>query len=157
MKTLPAITGRFTTITFTKVRPANQEMVAGEFYNSEALKCVVTIKSTKTGGTKTMYITDDGEWDRRRFAWLLMYNPNVKPSEIVPFSALRWAHEMRNSIQEDAINRAHAKMVELYGWGNPADEHWNDVCEEWADEYYAKFGPIRDAIAQQLVNNVRAA
>lgn len=140
---IASLTGRFTSVTFTYI---------------SAQTAIVKIKSTKTGNANIMFVSDDVEWDRRRLAWVFTYKPNVKPSEFIGINSIaQWAHQTYCSIQEQAFAEAHDLMREQYGWGNPADIDPWDVDEDWQEEYYSRYQPLRAQVTERLVNEIRAA
>jgi hypothetical protein len=111
----------------------------------------VRVIARKTGKVKRSWLTDDPEYTRRQLAWLMMLEPDVLPSNIDP-DACNLASETMCDIQDQAISLARREMLEHKGWASPADcdKPW-DLDEDWVDEYYEHFHPIKRSLQNQII------
>ena len=111
----------------------------------------VRVIERKTGEVKRSWLSSDPEYTRKQLAWLIMLEPDVLPSNIGP-DACRVASEAMHDIREQAITMARQQMREHKGWSSPAecDEPW-DLDEDWVDDYYDHFHPIRRSLQNQII------
>ena len=115
----------------------------------------VQVFERKTGKGKRSWLSSDPEYTRRRLAWLLMLEPNILPSVIDP-DACNVAAEAMRDIQDRAILLARREMIEFKGWASPADsENFNDLDEDWVDEYYSYFHPIKRRLQNEIIEKHR--
>lgn len=115
----------------------------------------VQVFERKTGKGKRSWITSDPEYTRRQLAWLIMLTPDVLPSNIGP-DACGNAAKYMNGIRDLAIKLARREMIEHKGWASPADcdKPW-DLDEDWVDEYYEHFHPIKRRLQNEIIEKQR--
>lgn len=129
--------------------------VTGRFATVSFNRGWVIVTAKKTGRVKGMFLSNDPEWTRRQLAWLFMLNPKIKPSEIDSFT-LRYVTETMRDIREESGRKAHDEMARIYGWANPENSKPFDLDEDWVDEYYKRYRPIRRKLQSQLIQQQAA-
>lgn len=129
--------------------------LTGRFVTISFNKGWVLVIAKKTGRVEKMWLASDPEWTRRQLAWLFMLSPRIKPSEVDSHSAA-YATEMLRDIRDQAAQLAHREMFHKHFWINPADCDPLDLDEDWVDEYYKRFRPIRYELQSQLIQDQAA-
>jgi hypothetical protein len=53
--------------------------------------------------------------------------------------------------------QAHDEMARIYGWANPENSKPFDLDEDWVEEYYSRYRPIRRKVQSQLIEEAQQA
>lgn len=130
--------------------------VTGRFATVSFNRGWVIVTAKKTGRVKGMWLSNDPEWTRRQLAWLFMLNPSIKPSEIDSYT-LRSVTETMRDIRWESDQLAHDEMSRIYKWANPENSKPFELDEDWVDEYYNRYRPIRRKLQSQLIKEARQA
>jgi hypothetical protein len=130
--------------------------VTGRFATVSFNKGWVIVTAKKTGRASGMWLSNDSEWTRRQLAWLFMLNPSIKPSEIDSYT-LRSVTETMREIRWQSGQQAHDEMARIYGWANPENSKPFDLDEDWVEEYYSRYRPIRRKVQSQLIEEAQQA